>query len=264
MKLEVLLSTMNLSKKELKQMNINSLCTVINQCKNNNYEKYRNFKIYSYDEIGLSNSRNRGLEKVENDIILLCDDDVIYCEEYEKIIIEEFNNNKNADIIIFNIDSPNRKIKENRKNKRLHFYNILRYSSQRIAFKKNSIDKYNIKFNNLFGAGAIYSSGEDTLFLVDALKHNLKIYSSVKNIGVVNHIKSTWFNGYNDKYFFDKGALFTAISSKYKLFLILQYLIRHNEVLKEIKFNKAFKLMLNGSKDYRGKYGKSKCNNSCL
>ena len=264
MKLEVLLSVMNLKTKDLDKMNITSHCTVINQCNKNNFKKYKNFKIYSYNEIGLSKSRNRGLEHIDNDIVLLCDDDVIYNNKYEKYILDEFKRNQNADIIIFNIESPNRKIRINRKNKRLHIYNVLTYSSQRIAFKKRSIDKYNIKFNELFGSGSIYKSGEDTLFLVDALKHKLKIYSSTKNIGIVTHNKSNWFKGYNKEYFYDKGALFTAINKTFSKFLILQYLIRHKEVLTELKFLEAYKIMIEGSKDYERKYGKSKYNNTCI
>ena len=141
-------------------------------------------------------------------------------------------------------------MKQNKKNKRLCFFNLLRYSSQRIAFKKKSIEKYNIKFNTLFGAGAKYESGEDTLFLVSALKNNLKIYSSTKNIGTVYNNSSTWFKGYNEKYFYDKGALFTAINERIRMLLILQYLLRHREICKNIKFFKALKLMIQGSKDY--------------
>jgi glycosyltransferase involved in cell wall biosynthesis len=248
MKLEVMLSVMNLQKKDLDKMNITSKCTVINQCKKNNFEQYKNFNIYSYNEVGAANSRNRGLEHITEDIIVICDDDVIYTDTYEKDILDEFKKNPKADIIIFNIDSPNRKIRINKKNKRLHFYNILSYSAQRIAFRKNSIK--NIKFNVLFGGGAKYSSGEDTLFLVDALKDNLKIYLSTKNIGIVNHETSTWFKGYTEKYFYDKGALFTAISKKYRKILCLQYLLRHKEALTNYKLKEAYKIMKKGSNDY--------------
>lgn len=250
MKLEVLLSVMNLNKESLKKMNITSKCTVINQCGKNCEENYENFKIYSYNEIGLSNSRNRGLEYISKDIILLCDDDVVYNENYEKIIIQEFRNNPKADLIIFNIDSPNRSMKINTKNKKLHFYNILRYESTRIAFRRKCIENNKIKFNTLFGAGAKYTSGEDTLFLIDCLKNKLKIYSSTKNIATVYHRQSTWFKGYNEKYFLDKGALFTAINRSFRILLILQYLLRHKELTQEIKFSKAFALMLRGSKEY--------------
>ena len=39
MKLEVLLSVMNLDKKDLDKQNITSKCTVINQCDNESFEK---------------------------------------------------------------------------------------------------------------------------------------------------------------------------------------------------------------------------------
>ena len=125
MKLEVLLSVMNLDENNLSKMNITSKCTVINQCGKNDFHVSKNFNIYDSKDIGLSNSRNLGLNKLTEDIIILCDDDVVYNSDYEEKIVSEFENNKDADIIIFNIDSPNRKIKLNKKNKRLKLFNIL-------------------------------------------------------------------------------------------------------------------------------------------
>lgn len=259
MKLEVLLSVMNLNKKDLDKMNITSKCTVINQCDKNYFEKYKNYSIYSYQERGASKSRNRGLENVTEDIIILCDDDVIYSDNYEQIILSEFERIKDADVITFNLNSPNRKIKDNNKRKRLHIFNSLKYSSPRIAFKKSSIQNCKIKFNSYFGPGSIYSSGEDTLFLVDCLRKKLKIYSSPLNVGTVFHTDSTWFKGYNEKYFFDKGALFTAINKQLRWFLIIQFLLRHKCFTKEIGFKNAYKLMIEGSNDYlKEKKGYSK------
>ena len=88
------------------------------------------------------------------------------------------------------------------------------------------------------------------MFIVSCLRKKLKIYSSTKNLGTVYHEESTWFKGYNEKFFFDKGALFTAINRTFRIFLIFQFLIRHKEFLNNIKFSKAFKLMLEGSNDY--------------
>ena len=247
---EVLLSVLKLSKKDLLKMNITSPCTVINQCGKDGYEEYHNFHIYSYDELGVSNSRNRGLEHVHSDIIALCDDDVVYCDDYQRMILEEFKKYPDADIIVFNIDSPYRPTKMNKKSKRLHIFNILKYASSRIVFKRESIQQNAISFRCEFGPGSKYTCGEDTLFLVDSLNKGLKIYSSTINIGTVNHIHSNWFHGYDEKYFFDKGALFTAISYPFRYFLFLQYLIRHREILDKISFWKAYKIMKEGSKDY--------------
>ncbi len=250
MKLEVLLSVMNLNKNDLDKMNITSKCTVINQCKNNKQEKYKNFHIFSYDELGTSNSRNRGLEHVTEDIILLCDDDVVYNDNYKKIVLEEFKNNSKADVIIFNYNVKNRKKRIIKKRKRLHLYNSLNYATYNIAFRKDSILNNNIKFNTLFGPGAKYNNGSDTIFIRDIYIKKLKVYSSPEYLGTVYNKKSTWFKGYNEKFFFNKGALFTAINPKIRHILILQYLIRHKEVLTDIKFKKAYKLMIKGSKEY--------------
>ena len=251
MKLEVMLSIMNLKKEDLDKMNMTSKCTVINQCGKEGFEKYKNFYIYSYNELGNSNSRNRGLEHITEDIILLCDDDVIYDKEYEKNIIKEFEKNKNADVIIFNMYSPNRKKRVIKKRKRLHIYNSLNYASYNIAFRKNAVLEKQIKFNTMFGPNAKYNNGTDTMFIVDMFKNKLKIYSSPIYIGTAYNKSSTWFKGYNEKFFYNKGALFTAINKKLRKPLILQYLLRHRkEVLNKISLFKAFNMMLNGSKDY--------------
>ena len=248
MKLEVLLSVMNYKFKDLDKHNITCDCTVINQCDNNSFKKYKNFKIYNYNEHGLSKSRNRGLEHITNDIVLLCDDDVIYNSDYENIILNEFKNNAKADVIVFNIESPYRTYKMNTKSKRLYFYNILRYTSTRIAFKKNKVQ--NIKFNEKFGSGAKYSSGEDSVFLIDCLKKGLKVYSSERYIAKVYQKESKWFNGYNKKYFFDKGAVYTEISKPFRHLLFIQHLIRHHSELSDLSFGQAYKEMCNGAKDY--------------
>ena len=253
MKLEVLISVMNLKKENLDRMNITSKCTVINQCEINSFEKYKNFKICSYAEIGNSNSRNRGLEHITEDIILLCDDDVIYNENYEKNIIKEFKNNPKADVIFFNMYNPNRKKRVIKKRKRLHIYNSLNYASYNIAFKKKSVLDKEIRFNTMFGPNAKYNNGADTMFIVDLYKNKLKVYSCPIFLGTAYNEKSTWFKGYNEKFFFNKGALFTAISKNFRNVLLLQYLLRHREVFKDLGFLKAYKTMLKGSNDYLNK-----------
>ena len=248
MKLEVLLSVINLNKKNLDRFNIKSKCTVINQCKKEFFEKYKNYNIYSYNETGVSNSRNRGLEHITEDIIIFCDNDVVYNDNYDKLILNEFKNNKEADAIIFNFDVKNRNKRIIKKRKKLHIYNSLNYATYNIAIRRKSIK--NIKFNNMFGPGSKYSNGSDTMFIVDLFKNKLKIYSSPSYLGTVYNNSSTWFKGYNEEYFFNKGALFTAINKRLRHILCLQYLLRHKDVLINYKLLKAYKIMIKGSNDY--------------
>ena len=250
MKLEVILTEMNLDKKDLAKKNITSKCTVINQCDKNGFEKYKNFNIYSYNEKGASNSRNRGLSHITEDIIIFADDDVVYDKNYEKLILDEFNNNPKADVIIFNFNVLNRKKRIIKKRKRMHIYNILNYATYNIAFRRTKIIENNIKFNPLFGPGAKYKNGDDSLFLVNILKSGLKIYSSPTYLGTVYNDNSTWFKDYDYEYIFNKGAIFTAVNPRLRHILFLQYLLRHKEVLANYKLKEAYKIMLKGSKDY--------------
>ena len=248
MKLEVILSVMNLDKKELNKMNITSKCIVINQTNKEGHTKYKNFDIYSYKDKGVSVSRNHGIEQAKEDILLFCDDDLVYKDGYEKIVLDEFKKNKDADVIMFNVVNKVRNKKLHTKNKRLHLFNSLKYATYNIAIRRKSIGK--IRFNTDFGPGAKYSNGSDTMFIIDVLKNKLKIYSCPIVIGEVYAKESTWFNGYNEKYFYCKGVLFTAINKRFRHVLMLQYLVRHNNVLTEYKFKEAYRIMLKGSKEY--------------
>ena len=250
MELEVLLTEMNLNKKDLDKKNITSKCTVINQCGKESFEKYKNFNIYSYNELGASNSRNRGLSHVKEDIIIFCDDDVIYNNDYEELILNEFKNNPKADAIIFNFKVLNRNKRIIKKRKRLHIYNILNYATYNIAFKKDKVIKNNIRFNPLFGPGAKYKNGDDSIFLVNMLRKKLKIYSSPVYLGTVSNDNSTWYKGYDEEYLFNKGAIFTGISYRFRHLLMLQYLLRHKEVWTNYNLINAYKIMLKGSRDY--------------
>ena len=249
MKLEVILTVMNLNdKNDLIKTNITSKCIVINQCNKESFEKYKNFNIYSYNEKGASNSRNRGLEHVSEDIIIFCDDDVIYNDNYEELILNEFKNNPKADVIIFNFNVLNRNKRIIKKRKRLHLYNSLNYATYNIAFKRKSLG--NIRFNPLFGPGAKYKNGDESLVIRDFFKNKLKVYSSPIYLGTVSNDNSTWFKDYDYEYIFNKGAIFTAINPKIRHILCLQYLLRHKEVLVNYNLFNAYKIMMKGSKDY--------------
>ena len=185
MKVEVLVSTVNAKPRELiEKMKIDSDAIIINQCDHIGYEEIKSndniIKIYSFAERGVGLSRNNALMRATGDIILFADDDEIFEDNYKEKIIEEFDNNKNADMIVFNIEgnSVNRKIAKISKSKRIHKYNCLRYGAVRFAVRLNSVRKRNILFSLLFGGGAKYGSGEDSVFIYDCLSKGMKIFSS--------------------------------------------------------------------------------------
>lgn len=253
MRLEVLVATMNQTDHSLlDKMNIRSDAFIANQCNKNeveefNYSGYR-IKYFSFAEKGVGLNRNNALMRSEGDISVLADDDLVYVDNYDEIIKEQFAQNPETDIIIFNLIEKFPKEYVIKKKYKINYSNYMRFGTARIAFRTESITKNGISFNIHFGGGARYSAGEDTLFLTDCLKKGLNIIAVPVFIAYLSDTReSTWFRGYTDKFFKDKGVLFYYISKKWAYLLCLQFCIRHRAKFENEKnFFDALKFMLQG------------------
>lgn len=232
MKIEVLLSCMNQKDFSItEKMNLTTDILIVNQCDENRYEERivngRKQRMIYTTQRGLSQSRNELLNNMEGDIGILCDDDVIYEKDYEKKIRKAYLELKNADIIVFDtimLNSLNKREKIIKVRKAPKYKN---YGSVRITFKKNSLYNKNLWFNRNFGSGAKYSSGEDSLLIREANNKKMKIYEYPEIIAVVDYSNSTWFKGYNEKFFRDKGAwlkeAYPNINFIFKWYYILKF-----------------------------------------
>lgn len=254
MKLEVLLSTMNqTSTSFIEKMNTNSDVLVVNQCDKYDYseEHYKNklIRMISNTNRGLSRSRNEALLNATGDICVLCDDDVVYKDDYVDVILEAFNKIKDADIIVFNTNKLNcssvmsrKKITKIRKAPRYKTY-----GSVRLAFNLKSLQKKNIWFDVNFGAGSTYGAGEESLVLREARKRGLKIYEHPAFIADVDYATSSWFDGYSEKFFFDKGAWLAAAYPCFKYFFVYYYILK----FRKHSTNRIGKLLREGIKSYK-------------
>lgn len=257
MKVEVLVATMNQYDKSLiEKMNLRTDAIIINQCDNNMYEEFRfkdkNIKFLSNNQRGLSKSRNQALLYASGDICLIADDDIRYVDNYEEIVIDAFKKVPNADVIIFNTNMINYKgkIKRNDTEKIRKAPKYKNYGSVRIAFKRDVFLKNNIWFNVFFGAGGMFGSGEETLVIRELNRKGLKIYEYPMIIADVDYSTSTWFEGYNDKYFYNKGAFLCAAYPKLKNIFKFYYLIRFKK-LTNLKYSEVLFNINNGIKGYR-------------
>ncbi len=256
MTLEVLVSTMHQTDYSLlERMNIQSDAIVINQCDRNEIEEFEfrghRIKWYSFNERGVGLSRNNALMRSTADIILFADDDVVYSDGYEEKILKEFADNPKYSMILFGLSSEDRFMYSVKRKTKLHWYNCLKYGAVRIAVKREAVLCRNLFFTLLFGGGAKYQSGEDSLFVKQCMQRGMRALSVPTNLGIVKQDGSTWFKGYNEKYFWDKGCLFSALSKRYgKIFGIL-VLLKNRKQTSEVGFSKALKLFLKGYKEYR-------------
>ncbi len=260
MKLQVLVSAMHADGKELAQkMQLQTDAIIINQCDKNDTEQFtiedaegkkRDVRVYSFYERGIGLSRNNALLRANEDISLFSDDDIIYEKEYEKKILEEFALHPQADVLLFNVSvNEARRTYYNTDFHRVRWYNCGRYPAYAIAIKTEKMHAKNLTFSLLFGGGAKYSNGEDSLFLVDCLKAGLRVYASPVLIGKEEERDSgsTWFSGYNRKFFYDRGVLYHYLYGKMAKVWGLRFLLKNKSVMcKEITFKQAYQWLKEG------------------
>ena len=253
MNLEVLVSALNKDpEKLLGKMNIQSPAVVVNQCDRNMTQTFfmgeHEMTVISSTERGVGKSRNECLSRASADLVLFSDDDIIYYDGYHEKIIKEFEALPEADIILFNMEvCEERRTYWNSEVKKIGKTNCGRFPAYSIAAKRESLTKAGIRFSLLFGGGAKYSNGEDSLFLTDALRAGLKIYSSVEVLGKEAAGDSTWFKGFNEKFFFDRGVLFAFLYRGFAPLWAFRFVfLKKNIDTSKVGKKKAWQLIRNG------------------
>lgn len=258
MSIQVLVASMNQKDHSLiDKMNIQTDAIVGNQCDRNEIEEFvyngNKIKYLSFNERGVGLNRNNTLMRATAEICILADDDIVFLDGYDKKIKKWFDENPNADVIIFNlIEKPKKRYVINKKFK-VGYHNYMKFGATRIAFRRRSITRAGITFNLHFGGGAEFSAGEDTLFLNECLKRKLNIIAVPEFIATLTDTRdSSWFQGYTDKFFIDRGALFAAVSKRWAWLLCLQFAIRRRKKFnKEKSWFETFRLMLQGVNLYK-------------
>ena len=84
------------------------------------------------------------------------------------------------------------------------------------------------------------------------IKRKLKIKFIPSLIANLHIGDSSWFDGYNERYFIGRGAAFAALKTPITLFFVIQFAIRKYRLYHEnISIFKAISLMRKGVKQYR-------------
>ncbi|MBE7037958.1 MAG: glycosyltransferase [Ruminococcaceae bacterium] len=255
---EVLCATMfqkDFSK--IEEMNIKTDVFFANQSSEHFYaEKEFNgylARMVTTNQRGLSKNRNTALIYAKGDICVIADDDVEYFDDYEQKIVSAFEALPDADIIMFNLSSKNgnseRAMKEYSKIKKVGKLSRCGTASYRIAFKLSSVQKANIWFSPIFSTGSKYYCGEDAMWINDAIKKGLKVYTYPEYIASIDYGNSTWYDGLLEKHYFTKGAYIKALYGKLCICYIPYYLIRASKRSK-LSFTERLKWILNGVKAY--------------
>ena len=222
MKLEILVTTMYQSDFSIiDKMHIKSDAIIANQSDENSYNEIvtagKSIKVISTTSRGVSRNRNIALAHADQnaDLILFLDDDLILNDNYESLIIGEFEKHPEADAIKFNIHdlSETRKISMKRieKFEKCSRRNMSASGVCGVVLKQSIIKKFGLHFHENFGPGTENYCGEDTIFIQDIIKKRVRFYRSPIDIAGIDQTESSWFKGYDEKYFTNTGKVFATI-----------------------------------------------------
>jgi Glycosyltransferases, probably involved in cell wall biogenesis len=245
-------------RKLVEEMHIETDAIIVNQCDHYEAECFchhgRNIRVFHMAERGVGLSRNTALMRADGDICLFSDQDIVYETGYEQKILQAFSECPSADMIVFNIEvGEERRTYHNTEKKRVYWYNCGRYGAVSFAVKREKLLESGVTFSLLFGGGAKYSAGEDSLFLKQFMDKGYKVYASPVTIGREKEGDSTWFSGYHEKFFYDRGVLYYFLYGHLARLWALRFLLAHRDKMcREISVKKAYRVMREGIRS-RGK-----------
>lgn len=239
MEFEVLVATVGQTDLSLaEKMNIQQNVLIANQSDRWGYEEvaqpFGRVRMLSTATRGVGINRNLALQLSQGDILLFADDDIVYYDDLQPVI-RAFQELPDADVIFFGIDmTRNGEVIDRRRQKRhrVRTWNSLKYGTCRMAVRRESILKNRLCFSTLFGGGGRYGHGEDTIFIRECLRAGLHLYAHEHVLGACATDSSTWFTGYDEKYFFDMGAILACA------FPVARHVVKWHFILKLSKRSK--------------------------
>ncbi len=260
-RLQILVSAVNKDpQKLLETMNIQSDAVVVNQLigekaptdiqEGDETLEFRGHKalILNRREKGVGRSRNTAFDHSDHEIIQFGDDDIVYDDGYADRILKEFDAHPEADILLFNVKAQaGRETYWNEDFARVDWHNYGRYAAYAICARREKIVGSGASYSLLFGGGAPYMNGEDSLFLHDCLKAGLSLYRTTVVLGKESANESTWFQGYNEKFFYDRGVLYHFLYGRMAKIFGFRYIFKNRKpYCDELGFFKCLGLLFKG------------------
>uniref|UniRef100_UPI000CEC6FFE glycosyltransferase family A protein n=1 Tax=Acinetobacter indicus TaxID=756892 RepID=UPI000CEC6FFE len=244
MKIEILCSTMH-GKVPLsidKGFNQEKMI-IVNQCAE---DSDCNNSYLNFFERGISKSRNRAISNASADICLITDNDVYFDKNILRTIQKSFDDYPEADILTFQIETPEGDRFKNYK-KDFFWHNnlsVAKVSSVEIAFRRKSIIEKNLKFDENFGLGSMFPTGEEYIFLSDALKSGLKI-GYIPEVIAYHPKESSGGDFKNLSLIEAKGAMIRRVFG-FKGIIVCLFFSLKKYKSSNMGFNTFFKIMVNG------------------
>jgi hypothetical protein len=228
---------------------------IINQSKSFVLEsEFCSVRVINSTDIGLPKSRNLAINNANKELCLIADDDVVYLENFDKEIVETFNSIPNVSVITFNhqrmgLNYPQNSIKEG------YFHDkktIRKVCSFEMVLKLNEIKKSEIFFDEYFGLGTTFQTGDEFLFLLNLLNANQKLYYSPKNVLFHPLVSSGEYQG-DDRLVYARAALNYKIYGFWAYLWLIKYIffLYRNNYMNSNEWIYKIKIGLSGINKYK-------------
>jgi glycosyltransferase involved in cell wall biosynthesis len=242
LRVQVLLPTLKTSEKSLfdlcKTLRVSSDALIVSQGPEAtsfsfNFQGHQ-IQVIGTSQKGVSAARNALIEQCYGDVGLFIDDDCVLAPDYEKTIAQAFQEIPSADLIRFNTIRKERNPVQASasKKKRARYRDISSFGVWGLAFKTKSLRDSPIRFDEDLAAPNFLFNGEDSLFLKQLVRGFHEFYLYPANIcEVVDDGSSTWFSGFDRRYFITKGYVYKKLyGSLWRLALLRVFQKYHQDI----------------------------------
>ncbi|WP_437130561.1 glycosyltransferase family A protein [Peptostreptococcus russellii] len=193
------------------------------------------YKHVHADGIGCANSRNATMDLASGDVYTFTDDDCWYKDDSLEIVKKYFDE-YNPDIGIFQHYDP---IKEKStinypKEKILGLSKLqtLKQATLDMWFNSSSIDPHTHKFDERFGIGTKYNSGEENIYIMDAYNEGKRKMYYFPEIVAYHPYKEV--NYIDKKSMLGKGPLFKRLFGSFMgFFMFIAFGFKKKKEIKE-------------------------------
>jgi glycosyltransferase involved in cell wall biosynthesis len=185
------------------------------------------------DERGISKSRNMALRYADGDICYIADDDLQFVDDATLIVKAAHESHPDADVVIFPL-CYDQSLLELKKHLPSYFplkIRLLGVSSCEVSFKTKAVKDANVSFDERFGLGSYYPSGEENIFLIDCVDKGLKIVFSDEYIAMHPKFSSGTIYA-NDLQIRTKGAILARSFGKLSYLLIFIFALKSYNLYK--------------------------------
>ncbi|MCR5348857.1 MAG: hypothetical protein K6E59_04540 [Bacilli bacterium] len=183
--------------------------------KRGHYELEKNghhIDVFEFDDVGVSKNRNHVLDLAPDGLCLCVDDDCVLEKGYEETV-SSFFKQRLCEVALFNGRVPyegNRLVHDKKTARVRRFKDVSYAGGPGLAFLGSALKKSSLRYDERLGYPNELYIGEDSLFLKNLAASPLCFYRSetpIFTVAIDKEDNSIYFQGYDDKFFFVKGAL---------------------------------------------------------